>query len=182
MAIVKPKAALCHGNVKVVADSGWKRRCEALHEARRSRPRRTMPRGTGGGDASRPAGGMVRARANARGGDSYAWSPTALGAEERFRHVVRVAVEVVHRPLEIGDLQPGEEANRGVPQGRHDSRAMARAHWRPVLVVHPVTFPVQPHCDAPVPADPRPDLGRAGLFGREIGEAEHHLRAGVGTV
>lgn len=49
---------------------------------------------------------------------------TELDAEERVRHGARVAMEVVHRPLEIGDLQPAEEAQRGVPQAGHDPRAV----------------------------------------------------------
>ena len=65
--------------------------------------------------------------------------------------MVRVASEVVHRALDIGDLQPVEEAQRGVPQAGHDPGAMPRPDLRPVLVVHPVPFPMQPNFDAPSP-------------------------------
>jgi len=114
---------------------------------------------------SRPSGGRGRSRADTRGGDSYAWIPTALGAEERRRHVVRVAVEIGHRPLDVGDLQPVEEAQYGVAPGRHDSRGVPRPDLGPVLVVDPIAFPVQLNCDAHCPRTHAPSWAAVACSG-----------------
>ncbi len=103
------------------------------------------------GDLFGLSGGRARPRADARVCGRDGSGPPALDAEEGGGDVVRVALEVVPRAWEIGDLQPVEEAQRGVPQARHDSRAMACANLRPVLVGHPVPFPVQLTFDAPSP-------------------------------
>lgn len=48
--------------------------------------------------------------------------PRRAGAA-RDRHVRRVAIDVVHRALDVGGLQPVEDAQRGVVQTRHEPRA-----------------------------------------------------------
>jgi hypothetical protein len=89
--------------------------------------------------------------------------PTALSAEKRVRDVFSMASEIVPRPWDMGDLHPPEEADGGVSQRRPASLAMPRPNWRPFLVVHPVAFLVPRNVDAPVSADPRPDLCSGGL-------------------
>ena len=37
-----------------------------------------------------------------------------------------VAIEIGHRPLDVGEVHSVEKAQRGVPQARHDPGAMPR--------------------------------------------------------